>query len=95
MPNSASHRTVYCLSPLRTPAAKSKPKDDILSRLGRKLRELRLDRGFNQVEFAKHVGIDRSYLSDVERGRKSISVPMAEVIAIGLGIDLSELFKGL
>jgi len=40
-------------------------------------------------------GIDRSFISDVERGRKSISLPMLEVIALGLKMSLSELLKDL
>ena len=38
-------------------------------------------------------GIDRSFISDVERGRKSISLPTLEVIALGLHISLSDLLK--
>jgi transcriptional regulator with XRE-family HTH domain len=40
-------------------------------------------------------GIDRSFISDVERGRKSISLPMLEVIALGLKMSLSELLRDL
>jgi transcriptional regulator with XRE-family HTH domain len=40
-------------------------------------------------------GIDRSFISDVERGRKSISLPMLEVIALGLKMTLSELLRDL
>lgn len=38
-------------------------------------------------------GIDRSFISDVERGRKSISLTMLEVIALGLDMSLSDLLK--
>jgi transcriptional regulator with XRE-family HTH domain len=40
-------------------------------------------------------GIDRSFISDVERGRKSISLHMLEVIALGMKMDLSELLHGI
>jgi transcriptional regulator with XRE-family HTH domain len=40
-------------------------------------------------------GIDRSFISDVERGRKSISLRMLEVIALGMEVSLSDLLAGL
>ena len=48
-----------------------------------------------QLQMATDFGIDRSYISDVERGRKAISLPMLEVIALGFEISLSDLLKGL
>lgn len=68
---------------------------DVSSRFGRRLRELRRSRDLTQVDMARRFGIDRSFISDVERGRKSISLPMLEVIALGLHVSLSELFKDL
>jgi DNA-binding XRE family transcriptional regulator len=64
-------------------------------RFGLRLRELRLSRKLGQVEMAVAFGIDRSFISDVERGRKSIGLPTLEVIAIGFGMTLSELLQNL
>ncbi len=69
--------------------------DDVTARFGRRLRELRRAHDLTQVSMAVHFGIDRSFISDVERGRKSISLPMLEVIALGLEISLSELLYGV
>jgi transcriptional regulator with XRE-family HTH domain len=44
---------------------------------------------------ADDFGIDRSYISDVERGKKSISLPMLEIVALGMKISLADLMKGL
>ncbi len=41
---------------------------------------------------AEQLGLDRSYLSDVERGKRNISVVNLEVIARGFGLTLSRLF---
>lgn len=68
---------------------------DVSSRFGRRLRELRLQRSLTQSEMARKFGIDRSFISDVERGRKSISLPMIEVIALGMNITLAKLFEDL
>ncbi len=68
---------------------------DVSSRFGERLRQLRRERNLTQVRMAVDFGIDRSFISDVERGRKSISLPMLEVIALGLKMSLSELLRDL
>jgi len=68
---------------------------DIGSRFGQRLRELRQERNLTQSQMAKKFGIDRSFISDVERGRKSISLGLLEVVALGLKVSLSALFKDL
>ncbi len=40
---------------------------------------------------AEQLGLDRSYLSDVERGKRNISIDNLEVIARGFGLTLSRL----
>ena len=71
------------------------PANDVGSRFGRRLRELRRQNALTQSDMARKFGIDRSYISDVERGRKSISLPILEVIALGLRISLSDLFRDI
>jgi transcriptional regulator with XRE-family HTH domain len=60
-----------------------------------RLRALRQERNMTQLRMATEFGIDRSFISDVERGKKSISLPMLEVIALGMKITLSELLDGI
>lgn len=69
--------------------------NDVSSRFGRRLRELRRERDLTQTDMARKFGIDRSFISDVERGRKSISLPTLEVMAIGLNLTLADLFSEL
>lgn len=68
---------------------------DVSSRFGLRLRELRKERNLTQLRMANEFGIDRSFISDVERGRKSISLPMLEVIALGMKLTLSELLRDI
>ncbi len=63
------------------------------ARFGRRLRKLRLRHGWTQVQFAKRVGLDRSYLADVERGDRNISIVNLEIIAKGFGISLAKLLS--
>jgi len=44
---------------------------------------------------AEKVGIDRSFLADVERGKRSISILNLELIADGLRLTLSQLLSRL
>ncbi len=67
----------------------------IADRFGIRLRTLRKARGMTQLEMSVELGIDRSYISDVERGKKAISLPLLEVIALGFGMSMSELFTGI
>lgn len=44
---------------------------------------------------AERVGIDRSFLADVERGKRNVSILNVELIAKGLRVSLSQLFSRL
>jgi transcriptional regulator with XRE-family HTH domain len=68
---------------------------DLLIRLGDRIRKLRKKRGWTQVEMAEKVGIDRSFLADVERGKRNVSVLNLDLIATGLKVSLSQLFSRL
>lgn len=68
---------------------------DVSSRFGARLRQLRRDHNLTQLRMATEFGIDRTFISDVERGRKSISLPMLEVLALGFQLSLSELLRDI
>jgi DNA-binding XRE family transcriptional regulator len=67
----------------------------ITDRFGIRLRTLRKARGMTQIEMSIEFGIDRSFISDVERGKKAISLPLLEVIAIGFGLTMSNLLADI
>jgi len=60
-----------------------------------RLRALRKEHGMTQAQVAHRFGIDRSFLSEVERGSKSLSLPTLEVLALGFKVSLSDLVTGL
>ena len=68
---------------------------NIAQRFGKRLRVLREKRGWTQVEMAEKLGIDRAYISDMERGKKNVCLPTLEIIANGFGITISQVLKGL
>jgi len=62
--------------------------------LGTNIRKVRADRGLSQEELAHRAGIDRSYLSEIENGHKSVGVVVLDDIAAALEVDITDLFKG-
>ena len=68
---------------------------DLLVRLGDRIRKLRKKRGWTQTVMAEKVGIDRSFLADVERGKRNVSILNLDLMAKGLKVSLSQLFSRL
>jgi transcriptional regulator with XRE-family HTH domain len=68
---------------------------DITARFGQRVRELRKAKGLSQEAFAAACGLDRTYISGIERGRRNVSLRNIEVVADALGVSISELMKGL
>lgn len=67
-------------------------KSDIRTRIGLRIKELRYDAGLSQEAFAWRIGMARSYLAEVETGKRNISIANLEKIAIGLDIPLKDFF---
>lgn len=72
-----------------------KTRSCIQERLGSRIRELRLIRHWSQETFAEHCGLDRTYISGIERGQRNVSLLNLALIAHHLGVSLSELLKGI
>jgi transcriptional regulator with XRE-family HTH domain len=56
---------------------------------------MRLKKGWTQVELAEMLGIDRSYLSEIENGRKDPSLRVLKTIADGFELTLSQFLRQL
>ena len=68
---------------------------DIKKKYGERLRQLRKTKGLSQEELAFRSGLHRTYVSDLERGTRNVSLEKIEKIAKVLGLELSEVFKGV
>ena len=76
--------------------AKPKPNNaDVLVGLGERIRRLRIKRGWTQVIMAEKIGMDRSFIADLERGKRNITLLNLVVLAQGFDITLSQLLSGL
>lgn len=62
---------------------------------GNRIRELRIKTGLSQEKFALKICMDRTYYASVESGKRNIALINIQKIADGLGISLSELFRGI
>ncbi len=58
---------------------------------GKRVRERRLSLGLSQEKLANLADVDRTYLPDIENGKRNVSLVVAEKIAKALNIPLKEL----
>lgn len=65
----------------------------IFIRYGQIVRELRLSKNFSQEALADLCGLHRTYISDVELGKRNVSLENIEKIAKALGVSLTKLFE--
>lgn len=68
---------------------------DICISLGKRIRDLRRQRGWRQIDLAEQAGINENYVSDLEIGKKEICLRTLHVVALALGVKTSELLKGI
>jgi transcriptional regulator with XRE-family HTH domain len=68
---------------------------EINEKFGERLRKLRKQHGWTQVYFAEHAKIDRSYISDMENGKKAVCLPTLKKIAEAFEMSMSQLLSRL
>lgn len=66
---------------------------DIQEAFGRAIRKFRMDRGLSQENFADMCGLHRTYISDIERGIRNVSLENIEKMSIALDVNISDIFK--
>lgn len=64
---------------------------NVRERIGRNIRQLRVDLGLSQERLALESGIDRSYVGRVERGEENVTLDTMQAFAAALGVDVSAL----
>lgn len=58
---------------------------------GRRLRELRNERGLSQERLAEAAGLERTYISQAEQGRRNTTLLTMQKPACALDVQLTEL----
>ncbi len=70
-----------------------KQKKRLQTAIGKSIRKFRIAAGLSQEKLAELADIHRTYVGDVERGERNISIINMAKIASALGINLSELVR--
>ena len=65
---------------------------DIRISIGKRVKELRNNLGISQEELADLAGLDRTYITSVERGKRNISIMNIEKLSNALKVTLKEFF---
>lgn len=66
---------------------------ELLAALGRRLRKLRREQRLSQVALSRKTSLNQSYISDVELGKRNVSLKNLYRLAQALEVELEELFK--
>lgn len=74
---------------------KRRARPDVRERFGTAVKFRREELGLTQEDLADRAGIHRTYLSDVERGTRNLSLVNIERLAAALSLKMSELFAAV
>ena len=67
--------------------------EQYLCALGHVMHDLRSAAGISQQELAEHAGVHRTYVSDVERGARNLTLGTVIRLAMVLDVSPSRLFR--
>lgn len=68
---------------------------ELSKQMGLRIKTLREKQGMSQYDFALMTGLNRSYIGDVELGKRNPSLNNIEKIALGLDTTVGKLLNGL
>ena len=66
---------------------------DIKKKFGKKVKLLRIGKGWSQEKLALSADLDRTYIPSIEKGERNVSITVIEKIAKAFKVSVSELFK--
>ncbi|VED60420.1 helix-turn-helix domain-containing protein [Staphylococcus simulans] len=62
-------------------------------KFGQNIKQIRKRMNMSQKELATKMEISQSYLSDIENGRKNLSIKTVKKLADSLGLSVTDLFN--
>ena len=69
--------------------------EDVRQLFGDRVRDMRHRLGISQEELAHRAGLDRTYVSSLERGHRNVALENICRLADGLAVDPGDLVAGL
>lgn len=68
---------------------------DIKKKLGKRVKQLRQEKGLSQEALAHLSELDRTYIPSIEKGERNISLEVIQKLAGAFKMTISELLKGI
>ncbi len=65
---------------------------NIKEKIGKKLKAFRTEKKLSQEKLAHLANLDRTYIPDIEKGERNISVTVLEKLATALNIPIKDFF---
>lgn len=72
---------------------KNRKTNNRLEIIGLKIQNFRKKQNLSQIELSVEVGIDRSYLSEIENGKTNPTISILYAIADALKIEITDLLQ--
>lgn len=72
-----------------------RPGSDILIRFGQAVRKRRMEMNLSQEALAERADLHRTYVADIERGVRNLSLKNIEKLAQALDLSISSLCSGV
>lgn len=69
------------------------PGMDIKNKVGQRIKELRKDLELSQEALALKAEVDRTYVTDVENGRRNVSLEILERLIKALEVSFADFFN--
>ncbi|RTY89504.1 XRE family transcriptional regulator [Flavobacterium sp. RSP46] len=66
---------------------------EIKEKFGQKVKLLREEKGFSIEQLANISNVDRNYISDIEKGKRNVSIEIMEKIILALDTDFTSFFN--
>ena len=70
-------------------------RDPVLTAFGQNVRKQREARDFTQEVLAERAELDRTYISDIERGTRNLGIENVVRLAAALGVTSAKLMEGV
>jgi transcriptional regulator with XRE-family HTH domain len=67
--------------------------ENIKQKIGDRIKEVRVEKKLSQEAVAYNSGIERSFMTHIENGRRNVSVETLEKVLTGLEISFSDFFN--
>lgn len=67
--------------------------ENIKQKIGDRIKEVRVEKKLSQETVAFNAGIERSFMTHIENGRRNVSVETLKKVLTGLEISFSDFFN--